>query len=212
MITIPTGDLTGVLADVVPFAFDNDVVPEINCVRIEWDGDRLHALATDRYRLGISTWEPGDEGDGEAAQDDLFTEWGGADDPWGICIALDEAKELVKVFKLGPKEQHTPLTIDHDAERRHLKVVRGRETGHSAITVVAPDTFVEFPNLRAMLSKHDTLEPVTGLAFTTKLLADFSKVRPRGPMELRFTGETGTALVAIGQRFVGAIQPVRVGS
>lgn len=211
MITIPTGDLTGILADVIPFAFADEDIPDINCVRVEWDGNQLHALATDRYRIGWSTWEPGDVDEGEAAQDDLFTDWGSGDNPWAVSIALDEAKELVKVFKLGPKEWHTPLTIDYDAERWTLKVLRARETGHSAITVVAPDTRGQFPDLRALLAKHDAVQPVRGLAFTAKLLADFAKVRPRGPMELSFTGELGLTHVAIGERFVGAVQPVRMG-
>lgn len=211
MITIPTGDLTGILADVIPFAFPDEDIPDINCVRLEWDGGSLHALATDRYRLAISTWQPGDLDESDGVQDDLFTDWGGGDDPWSMSIALDEAKELVKVFKLGPKEWHTPLTVDYDAERWHAKVVRSRDTGHSAITVVTPDMRAEFPDLRALLAKHDGLEAVRGLAFTAKLLADFAKVRPRGPMDMKFTGEGGMTHVTIGERFVGAIQPVRLG-
>ena len=210
MITIPTGDFTGILADVVPFAAPDDDMPDINCVRLEWDGYRLHALATDRYRIGVSTWEKGDS-DGEDVQDDLFTDWGSGDDPWAMSIALDEAKELVKVFKLGPKEHHTPVTVDYDAGRWHAKVVRARETGHSAITVVTPDTRAEFPDVRALMTKNDRLESVMSLGFSAKMLADFAKVRPRGPMELKFTGAEGLTHVTIGERFVGAIQPVRFG-
>jgi hypothetical protein len=209
MITIPTGDLTGILADVIPFAFTEEDIADINCVRLEWDGTSLHAHATDRYRAAISSWEPGDTDDSEGVQDDLFTDWGSGDDPWSMTIALDEAKELVKVFKLGPKEHHTPLTVDYDAGRWHAKVVRSRDTGHSAITVVTPDMRSEFPDLRALFAKNDVLEAVKGLSYTAKMMADFAKVRPRGPMELRFTGEMGITHVSIGERFVGAIQPVR---
>lgn len=211
MITIPTGDFVGLLADVIPFAGTDDDIPTINCVRLEWSGTRLDALATDRYRIAISQWEPGDVGEDEAIQDDLFSEWGSGDDPWRTTIDLNDAKELVKVFKLGEKEYSVPLTVDYEFGRARFTVKRAKETGHSAITIVLETTEVEFPDVRALLAKNDTLEPVTSLGFTARLLADFGKVRPRGPLELSFTGEQGLTLVAIGERFHGAIMPVRVG-
>jgi hypothetical protein len=210
MITVPTADLVGILSDVIPFAFADDDITDINCVRLEWDGLRLHALSTDRYRLALSTWEPGVVAPGEEVQDDLFTDWGSGDDPWAMTIALDEAKELVKVFKLGPKEGHTPITVDYDAMRWTAKVVRSRDTGHSAITVVVPDMRVEYPNLRALLAKNDALDAVTGADYNAKYMADFAKVRPFGPLCLRFA--EGFTHVSIGERFVGAIMPVKVGS
>jgi hypothetical protein len=209
MITIPTADLVGILSDVVPFAWADEEIPDINCVRIEWDGYKLHALATDRYRLGWSTWEPGDVAVGEEVQDDLFTDWGSGDDPWAISIALDEAKELIKVFKLPPKEGHTPITVDYDATRWTAKVVRSRDTGHSAITVVVPDTRATFPDLPALLAKNDALAATTGANYTAKYMADFAKVRPLGPLALRFS--EGLTHVSIGERFVGAIMPVKIG-
>lgn len=209
MITIPTADFVGILSDTIPFAFDDEDIPDINCVRLEWDGKRLHALSTDRYRCAWSTWEPGEVAAGEEVQDDLFTEWGSADDPWAMTIALDEAKELVKVFKLNPKEGHTPITVDYYTERWMAKVVRSRETGHSAITVAVPDMRCEFPDLRELLGKNDALHSVTGVNYTAKYMADFAKVRPLGPLSLRFS--EGLTHVSIGERFVGAIMPVKVG-
>lgn len=211
MITIPTGDLTGILADVIPFAGTDDEVPELNCVRLEWVGTRLDALATDRYRVAISEWEPGDIDTGEAMQDDLFTDWGSGDEPWRTTVALDDAKELVKVFKLGEKEYSVPLTVDYDRPRSRLTVSRARNSGHSAITIVVETTDVEVASVRALLAKNDVLEPVQQIGFTAKLLADFGKVRPRGPLELRFTGECGLVHVSVGERFCGAIMPARTG-
>lgn len=210
MITIPTGDFVGILADVIPFAGTDDEIPSINCVRLEWVGTRLDALATDRYRIAISEWEPGDPDD-RAVQDDLFTNWGSGDEPWRTTIALDDAKELVKVFKLGEKEYSVPLTVDYDRGRARLTVSRARNTGHSAITVVLETTEVEFPDVRGHLAKKDALLPVTSLGFTAKLLADFGKVRARGPLELSFSGDLGLTHVRIGDRFTGAIMPVRIG-
>jgi len=205
VITIPTGDLTGILNDVIPFAFRDDDLPDVNCVRLEWDGDQLHALATDRYRIGWSTWDPTDEYEVEH-QDDLFTQWGGADEPWAVTISLDDAKDLAAHYKLGPKERMVPLTIDREPER--LKVSRSRDTGYSAITTIMRDTFVSFPDIRQLLKDSAQTERVAGLSFNAKYLADFAKVRPRGPLDMQFTGKGKLAHVSIGARFTGAIMSV----
>lgn len=205
MITIPTGDLTGVLSDVIPFAFPKDDFPLLNVVRLEWDGQQLHALTTDRYRVGWSTWEPGDVGKDEEVQDDLFSEWGSADDPWHCTLALAAAAEIAKVFKLGHKESQVPLTVDYETDRRRLIVKRSKDTGHSAITISAEDTFLEFPDLRTMLANADKLSARREVEYAAAFLADFAKVRPRGPVSMRHT-KTLTH-VSIGDRFVGAIMP-----
>lgn len=208
MILVPTGELTGVLGDVVPFACPDNDLPSLNCVRLEWDGTMLHALATDRFRIAWSGWHPDDQPD-QDSQDDLFTTWGGADEPWQATICLDDAKELVKVFKLPTKEQRVPLTLSLDREQ--VTVRRDRDTGYTALRLDIPDKLAEFPDVRKLLSDSDKVEPVTGLKFNAKYLADFSKVRPRSPLELSFTGTAGLAHVSIGKRFTGAIMPVREG-
>ena len=119
-----------------------------------------------------------------------------------------EAQELVKVFKLPTKEQRVPLTLDHDEQ---VTVRRDRDTGYTALRLDIPDQLAEFPDVRQLLSDNDRIEPVTGLMFNAKYLADFSKVRPRSPLQMSFTGSTGLAHVSIGKRFTGAIMPVREG-
>ncbi|WBB94237.1 hypothetical protein [Verrucosispora sp. WMMC514] len=209
MITIPTGELTGILADCIPFVFPDSDLPAINCVRVEWDGDMLHALATDRYRIAWSTWHPDDDPDIES-QDDLFTTWGSADDPWTATITLDDAKELVKVFKLPAKEQRVPLTVEFAGGQ--VTVRRDRDTGYTALRLDIPDQLAEFPDVRKLLADGDRVEPVPGLAFNAKYLADFGKVRQRAAMQLSFTGSKTLAHVAIGKRFTGAIMPVTEGA
>lgn len=208
MITIPTADLVGVLSDTIPFACPLPELPTLNCIRVEWDGQMLHTLATDRYRVAWSQWHPDDEPDeGVEAQSDLFTEFGGADDPWHAVIGLEDAKQLVKVFKLPTKEAHAPVTLDQ--ERGQLQVKRSRDTGHSALTALMraelPDG-ESTPDLVKLLADADRIEAVKGLSFNAKLLADFAKVRPRGNvMALRFAQKL--VHVSIGERFVGAIVP-----
>ena len=208
-VTIPTSELVGALADVIPFACAEDELPTINCVRIEWDGQQLHALATDMFRVAISSWDPDDAPD-EDVQDDLFTSFGSGDDPWHLLVPLSDAKDLVKVFKLPPKEGRAALTVDVDNGR--LAVRRSRESGHSALTATIDGTGVEFPDVRKLLAKNDVIQPARTLAFTARFMADFAKVRPRGPLLLTFTGDASLVHVAIGERFVGAIVPTRLGS
>ena len=213
MITIPTADLTGLLGDVTPFAGTDDQVPQLHCVRLEWDGETLHALTTDRYRIGWSRWAPGDATPGEEVQDDLFTEWGSGDDPWTATIDLPDAVELAKVFKLPTKEGRTPLTVDYEADRARLTVKRSRDTGYSAITITVEDLApgVQTPDVRKLLANANGATPVGLVAYTPKYLADFAKVRPHGPLELTFTGAETATHVRIGERFTGAIMPVRAG-
>lgn len=210
-ITVPTGDLTGILADVIPFAGTDKDFPTLNVVRLEWDGRMLHALATDRYQIGTSAWHPDDDPPGEA-QDDLFTEWGGADEPWVATVALDDAKDLVAAYKLGPKERQVPLTVDANIPCREIKVVRSRDTGHSAITMVVRDQFSEFPDVRAFLVETAAVpEAVETINLDARRLANFAKVRQFGPIEMTFGGPKRPTRVAIGNRFVGAVMPVRIG-
>lgn len=216
MITIPTADLTGILGDVIPLALADDEFPLLNCVRLEWDGTALHAHATDRYRLGISTWMPGDIAPGVERQDDLFTDWGGYDDPWSMTVALADAKEIVKIFKLPPKEAvAVPLTIDYDAERWQARVARAKSTGYSGVSDLVQDQRHVFPDLRAMMADKRT-EPCAEVAYSARYLADFAKVRPYGPLILTHTagkrdGEPGMPLARVGEHFAGAIMPTRLG-
>lgn len=198
MITIPTGELVGLLADVIPMADRDRKLPEVCCVRLEWDGARLHALATDRRRIGWCTWDPADE----RAEGN----WGGDDQAWSATIALDDAKHLVQTYRLKGKALYVQLTVEH-VNPGAVRVQRHRDTGHSAIFTVVRDTFEAFPDVRAALAEHDALQPVPGVAVSADSLAPFTKVRPFGPIVLRFTGVDSLVHVSIGGRFVGGIWP-----
>lgn len=210
MLTIPTADLVGLLTDTTPFAHPEADLPGINSVHLHWDGEMLHAMATDRFRIAISTWHPDDEPDEEVTQDDLFTTYGGADEPWKATVALDDATHLAKTFKLGAKQGRTPLTVDLIGG--NVKVARSRNTGHSDIAVTVDGVGEPFPDLREVLADASTIKPIKAVAYSARYLADFNKVRPRGPLEFDFTGSNRLSLVRIGKRFVGAIMPTQVSS
>lgn len=209
MICVPTSELCGVLSDAIPFASPDAELSAVNAVSLEWDGNTLHALATDRYRISWSKWSSDDDPD-ETAQDDMFTTWGGADgdEPWTALLWLADAKEIVNIFKLPPKLGRAPLTVE--CEDQQVTVRRSRDTGHSAVAATFRTSDAQFPDIRKLLADSASVEDVSGLAFSAKFLADFAKVRPRGPLEMRFTGSTTLAHVTIGDRYTGAIMPVRL--
>lgn len=205
MITIPTGELVGLLGDVIPMASADGDLPTLNAVHLHWDGEKLHAQATDRQHIGWSMWHPNDT-PVEDHQGDLLNQWGGTDEPWKATICLADAKHLVKTYKLGGKQWFIPLTVEHTTAG--VRVVRARETGHSAISTVVRDTFEEFPKVDKALDPKRAVRNVAALAFNAKSLAVFAKVRARGDMEMRFGGPTGLVHIHIGERFRGGIQPV----
>lgn len=208
-LTITTADFVGLLGDTIPFALPDADLPHLNAVRLFWDGTQLHAQATDQFRIAWSSWHPDDEPERDI-QGELFNQPGSADEDWSVLVPLDDAAHLVKTYKLPAKEAFAYLTLDVD--RGRLAVSRSRETGHPAITTVIDGRAGEFPDLGKALAAADTIVEVEGVAFSARMLADFAKVRPRGPLELKFTGEKSPTLVTIGERFTGAIMPVRVGA
>ncbi|HVQ96114.1 MAG TPA: hypothetical protein VMU51_34155 [Mycobacteriales bacterium] len=207
-LTVPTWDLVGVIADCVPFAHPDDELPMLHGVRVEWDGRMLHALATDQLRIACSSWHPDDD-PGPGQQDHLLSRWGGPADPWGVFLTLDDAKKLVSVYKLPAKQARAPLTVEVDLAR--LTVRRASDTGHPAIAAAFDGLDVDFPDVRRLLAKAASLERVDQVAFSGTGLADFGRVRQVAPLELRFTGPTSLAHVAIGSRFTGGILPVKLG-
>lgn len=204
MITVPTGDFVGLIADVLPFAFPKPDLPEINCVRLEWDGEMLHAVAHDTNRAGWSSWHPGDEHDMDE-QTAVTAAWGGADDDWDVLLPYDDALHLTKVYKLPHKEQFTPLHVE--ANFGTLRVTRQPDSGHSAIRSDVLGRRHDFHDPREFLEAEQNLSAVPQIGFSGKGLADFGKVRQRGPMQLSFTGAHSRTVVRIGKRFVGSISP-----
>jgi hypothetical protein len=197
VITLPTREFVGLLGDAIPFALDSDDLPDYRIVRVEWDGKRLHASATDTMRAARSTWDPDDDDAGQSA---MFPVLGGVDDRWAVLVDLAEAKELAKVYKLPAKEGDTPLTLDY--RNGYLVVDRSKDTGHSAIKVVVQGRLVNFPNL--------SKQAVEELPYTGGQLAAFGQVRQRGPMTLTFQGPREPTVVRIGERFVGTLMPAIV--
>lgn len=207
MITLPICELTGLLNDTIPFALDDPEFPDLNCLRITWDGQLLHTQAHDGTHAAWASWSPDDDPDGET-QESLLEPYGGDDQPWDVTVKLVDAKATVKMHKVDKKQMFAPIQIGVD-DTGNLRIVRNRQPGLMAITTTIEGQQVTFPDLAEVLAKHDRADAVRNIAFTAAQLAHFGQVRPRGPMEVTFTGGRGPALVRIGERFTGLITPVR---
>lgn len=207
MITIPTAEFVGLITDVAAFALDNDDLPDYRIIRLSWDGQRLHAAATDTLRTARSTWDPDDD---EGGQDSMFDVLGGADEPWALLVDLRDAKELAKIYKLPAKEGRTPLTLTYD--NGVLVVDRSRDTGHQAIRTRAEGQAVNFPDLRSVLDVPVLPQAVEELTFTGSHLAALGQVRQRGPLTLTFQGPRQVTVARVGSRFVAVLPPQPLGS
>jgi hypothetical protein len=207
VITIPTGDFTGLLSDIAAFVSPYDDLPDVNVVRLEWDGEMLHAWATDTMRSARTSWHPDDDPDTGSSKDTLFAAFGGADEPWTVFITRDDAIELVKHFKLPAKEAGTPLVLDH--RDGQLRVVRSGAGQRQALTATLETATPAFPNLRKELDADVVLRPVDELPIAGRYLADIGSVRQRGTLTMHFAGPGQTVRITIGDRFVAVIPPLR---
>lgn len=209
MITIQTAQFTGLLTDICPFAFPKDDMPSVNVVRLEWDGEMLHASATDMLRMARSSWHPDDDERGSVSKKPLFPAYGGDDDRWVVYMRLDDAKKLVEHFKLPAKEGAAPLTLDHREGK--LRVVRSADTGLQAVTVIVETHLVDFPDVSKALDHIMVPDPIPALPLIGRHAADFFSVRQRGDMKLVFHGLDLPVRVVIGSRFVGQFRPDTTG-
>jgi len=213
MLSIPTGELVGTIADVLPFASQDKELPAINAVRVEWDGDRLHAFATDRFVAAWSRWHPGDDPTAdhkEGAQDGLFDDWGSADKPWSFVIPQPDAAEIVKIFKLPTKVDRHPLEVDVDYPKVTIRRRPGSDFSAITFQFEAP-LGSAFPEVRNLLGRTGVSELLGEcVSWDPKKLATFAKVRYHGVPRFYLDGPHRLTLVEIGERFTGAIMPIRV--
>lgn len=239
MITMSTMELRGMLNDVAPFASTADDDPAFNCIRLEWDGEKLIAQASDRFRMAQITWTP-DEETYDDDQEALIALYGAEEGLPGfkVRIGLKDAQNVSRAFALtGPKKQFAPIGIVVEAESvaENLYTVRfTRQAGGdswSALTFKASGRGASRPHsddipegdLHAALeqtrshaealaevpSGQFTSGHIPRAAFTAKLLAGWAKARDHGGVEMAFTGEGSTIWWKMGHRFEGTIQPLR---
>lgn len=220
-ITLPTSEFVGLISDVLAFA-PQDKDATHRGVLLEWDGEQLTAAAHDVLSGGQSSWGPGEapEAKGDVAETLADIRWGsdGTDKRARLFISYDDAKELIKVYKLPEKFGLTPVTLDLTPYPPMLYVGRPAMpwcTSQSTRVSSAPAEEVEgFPDVTDVTEnaiKNATATPWVsdGLAYSGLRMALFGTVRQWDVMAMTLTGETSMTVVNIGDRFVGWIFPAR---
>lgn len=215
MLTIPTSELLGLITDVIGFAPASKDNPNAG-VLIQWDGEDLHAAAYDVLSAGRSTWTPGegDETDWEENESgDIDIDWGGIDDPWRVFISAEDAREIVKTFKLPAKFRLVPLLVKCAIDGGHLFIERTHDTGrtaHIAMFRSDMDRAAKFPDVRAIANgAADHTSPVITETFSPSRLAAFGTARAYDSMLITFGAEGQPSAVRIGSRFIGFIYAAR---
>ncbi len=208
MLTIPTTDLLGTIADAANFVSHHKDDEQRRCVELRWDGELFHASAHSGIHLGISSWSPDDRPDADV-QDELEVVLGSDDPPWSCVLTLDDVKHLLATAKPVKGLEYVPLFVDWDG--RFLTVTRAKQARLPGLKLSYDGQEFAFPDLREIVVKAAaSLEEVKEILFNPTYLSAFGAVRQRGGyLKLTFGGADGTTIGEVGSRFVGAIQPIR---
>jgi len=218
MITIPTTELIGCLADVLPQI--SDPKGALAGVAIRWDGDTLHFTTYDVYSGATVSWTPGEGAEGSLDDDekeegpgwDDDIAWGGDDDPWETWIRLDQAKDILKLFKLPAKLWRFPVTMKCSLSGDRLTIERTDSPKGQRLLVIPGDRDMlkKIPDVRAVAyaENRDYKFPRNGrISFANTRLGAFGAVRYHGVMTLDFGSDDEPAGVRMGTRFAGFLYP-----
>lgn len=208
--TVKTSDLHRWLTDVLPFASTDSTVPQLNSVMIEGDANRLLAITTNRYALGVSRLQA-DKVHGNPFNDEGFV----------AQFALSDVSNLLKIAK----------TAARDADWRSVTLVQQYD-GTMAFKFASGETITlrmmepDFPKWRHLIPDSWMVPGMTpaeihsdkaraSLAFTTAQLAKFAKVaQDRSGAMVLFTHTSATDngkvySILIGDDFMGLLMPYR---
>lgn len=210
-VTVPSRELTTALTEVALFASPDEDDLDRHCVKIEWDGERLHFLALDGYRTAWASWGPDDIPElGKGEQEPINARYGAnhdIEDPVAVTIDTGDVKEIVSSFKVDKKDGRTPISVTIRADQ--LTLYRSADTGFSEHRLKVRGTQSRLPDVRRWIidaaGRVADAAPIKAIAFTPTFLADFCKVRPGKVLQLAFTEKL--VLVQLGRHFKGSIVP-----
>lgn len=212
MLTITTADLAGCIADALNFISPDKEDDQRRVVHLRWDADHdlFHASATDAIRVAISSWSPDDKPE-QDVQHELGVELGSDGPSWEFVLTADDAAHLLKTIKPVKGLEYVPLFLDCDGAL--LGVTRSKEARVPGFALSYDSAGTPFPDLRTVVVEAlGRAEPVKEIWWNQALAMDFGKVRQRGnAAKWTFAGSDKPAVVEIGERFVGALMPVRTG-
>jgi hypothetical protein len=205
MITIPTTELIGCIGDVLPIAGDNKE-SETWGIKIDWDGEALRFAAYDILIGGQVEWTPGEGLESEDETGELI-DWGGEDAPWQTFIHADQAKEIVKLFKLPAKLAFVPVRLKCSPTGNQLTVERV-DSPHADRVLTIPGFPEVALNRFPLMSDKGPLPnviPAAKLFFSNALLGAFGPVRSHGVMCVTAGDASEPVEIWIGNRFSGFI-------
>lgn len=211
MITIPTTELIGGLTDVLPTILDPKA--ELAGVKVAWDGESLHFTTYDVYAGATVEWTPGEGAEGEPNEDPEGGQepaWGGEDAPWATWIRYEQAKEILKLFKLPAKLWRFPVSVKCSPTGDRLIIERedGPRVGRQLMIQAEPEMLAKIPNVRTYVEDRGAERTQRGhVTFTAQRLAAFGAVRAHGLMTMVFGRDIDPAAIIIGSRFCGFLYP-----
>jgi hypothetical protein len=187
-------DVERPIAAVLPHASTDKYLPAINNVRIELDGERFLAVATDRYSLGICRAS--------------LTDWMEDAQPVESTAAhllLDDVKRLFAFLRPQRKDVAT-----WELGNGTLTVTLGDGTSLTIRTAEA-DNFPKWRGLFGQLTER-TPEPAEHMAFTPLVIDHFQKtaqVLGGVSVNWQFVSQLKPVIVRIGADFLGILMPCR---
>ena len=213
MIELPTFEFVGALNDVLPFASTEKDDPGYTVVRMDWTGEALFMMASNRhqhirYEVDGRQWH--NEPD---------------DDPYSVRIAASDAKMLAGAFKLPTKHSYASvgIAVNSFSVSENLYRVTFSRDGSEDYSRLALNVFGRGRPLTESDPKEtdipEEIEKWKGVvaiqertAWSPKSLANFGKVERHGAIELEFlTGKDGSPVrVSAGPRFQGIAYQTRI--
>jgi len=190
-------DVERLIAAVLPHTSSDDYTPACTSVRLEIDGDRFVAVATDRYTMAaawskLTAWE-------EDAPTHQTAE---------ACIYAADFRRLFAFLRPQKKDAAVWSLTD-----KSLTVA----TGEQSLTIKTVE--VSFPNWRKVLGElTDKVSASTGtpvMRFTPSKIENFLKSAKAlgqdfGSIIWNFGGaHTDAPVIRIGENFVGLLMPQR---
>lgn len=209
MITIPTTELIGCIAETLPHISDPKHSAYAGLV-LSWDGEALRFAAFDVYSGAEVTWVPGEGAEGDLDEDSDQGEdiaWGGADDPWRIFITYADAKEIVKLFKLPTALWRFPVKLKVNAVGTKLTVERDDMSRGERLLVLSTynDTLKHIPSIEQVATQISRYQTTTYVDLPTARLAAFGAALRHGTTALFFGPSDEPVAVRIGSRVVGFV-------
>jgi DNA polymerase III sliding clamp (beta) subunit (PCNA family) len=195
LVTVTAGDFRNLLEGAATHAHAKKDLPVLNTVRLEVTGNRLIAIATDRYRLIQGEVSREVEGDLAAS-----------------LIPIDGVKRILSILK-GEKDKGDSLPV---TLTRMGDILTVSLTGNAITVDLLTGTY---PPVEKFLDFTTDTVPVTGIAFNPAYFADYSKIaaKPKDksaqPVEVEFTGDNKPIRINIagnGITWKAVLMPMRV--